>query len=101
MKENNTHEGCIEQINRLYRQHLYDGSKPVFDQLGRLRLDDLEMRPSVQEAAQSLWLQANTENLDEISDYAGYRRDFLKLFGFGLEGVDYEADIDPVVEFNA
>ena len=66
-----------------------------------MRLDDLEMRPEVQEIARTLWDQADTDNLDDFSDFAGYREDFLKLFGFGLEGVDYEAEVDPVVEFDS
>ncbi len=100
MRQNGTHEGCIEQIYRLYDEHLFNGAEPVFDESGRMRLDDLEMLPEVQEAAKSLWVQVNTENLDEISDYTGYRQEFLKLFGFGIEGVDYGADLDPVLEFD-
>ena len=65
-----------------------------------MRIDDLEMRSDIQKTATELWNQVTTENLDEISDFAGYRSDFLKQFGFGIPGVDYEADVDPVVEFS-
>ncbi len=99
MKENGAHEGCIEQIYRLYRDQLFNGSKPQFDEAGRVRLDDLEMRPEVQKMAQDLWNEADTENLDKFSDFAGYWEDFLRLFGFGLEGVDYEAETDPELDF--
>ncbi len=101
MKEKGTHEGCIEQVYRLYQDHCYNGSRPAFDEEGRVRLDDLEMRPEVQETTNSLWAKVNMDNLDQFSDYAGYQEEFLRLFGFGLEGVDYEVEIDPVVEFDA
>ncbi len=101
MKDNGSHEGCIEQIYRLYRDQMFNGSRPKFDEVGRVRLDDLEMKTEVQEIAQSLWNEADTESLDEHSDFAGYREDFLRLFGFGLEGVDYEAETDPNVDFEA
>jgi enoyl-[acyl-carrier protein] reductase / trans-2-enoyl-CoA reductase (NAD+) len=96
MKEKGLHEGCIEQIVRLFRTQLYDGSHPQPDAEGRLRIDDWEMRPDVQEAVAALWSQVTTENIEQISDIAGYRAEFLKLFGFGLPGVDYEAEVDPV-----
>ncbi len=99
MKEKGIHEECVEQIYRLFRTQIYGEGETVFDEEGRVRIDDLEMRPDVQESATKLWHQVTTENLEEISDYAGYRSDFLKLFGFGLPGVDYDADVDPVVEF--
>ena len=68
---------------------------PVFDEGGRVRLDDLEMRPGVQSDVAALWPRVNTENLASLTDIAGYRAEFLKLFGFGLSGVDYEADVEP------
>ena len=100
MKEKGIHEECIEQIYRLFNTHIYGEGETLFDKEGRVRIDDLEMRSDIQKTATELWNQVTTENLDEISDFAGYRSDFLKLFGFGIPGVDYEADVDPVVEFS-
>jgi enoyl-[acyl-carrier protein] reductase/trans-2-enoyl-CoA reductase (NAD+) len=94
MKEHNVHEGCIEQIYRLFSQQLYNGNVPALDEAGRIRIDDLEMDPRIQEAVRKLWGEVSTENLKQISDFEGYRKEFLQLFGFGLEGVDYEAAVD-------
>jgi enoyl-[acyl-carrier protein] reductase/trans-2-enoyl-CoA reductase (NAD+) len=96
MKEQGTHEGCIEQIDGLFRDSLY-GSDPVLDDEGRLRADGKELAPEVQKAVGDLWAQIDTHNLNELSDFAGYRREFLQLFGFEVDGVDYDADVDPVV----
>lgn len=98
MKAKGNHEGCIEQIDRLYRTQMYGGTGLLFDDAGRVRIDDWEMQPDVQEAVSKLWPDVCTENLAELTDIAGYRSEFLKLFGFGIEGVNYEADIDPHVE---
>jgi len=96
MKEKGTHEGCIEQIERLFSDHLASESGPAqLDEAGRIRIDDWEMRDDVQAAVAELWEAVNTENLTEISDFAGYQSEFLRLFGFGLEGIDYEAETDP------
>ncbi len=100
MKEKGINEGCTEQIYRLFHDHLYTAGGPKLDANGRIRIDDLEMREDVQRAAKEYWHQVNSENLDEMSDYAGYQSEFLRLFGFGLDGVDYDADVDPVVEFS-
>jgi enoyl-[acyl-carrier protein] reductase/trans-2-enoyl-CoA reductase (NAD+) len=96
MKEQGLHEGCIEQMNRLFAR-LYRERPTPLDAEGRVRLDDWEMRPDVQQAVAGLWPQVTTENLAALSDIAGYRAEFLKLFGFGLAGVDYEKDVDPHV----
>ncbi len=96
MKADGSHEGCIEQLVRLFRDGLYS-DKPVFDDEGRLRADALELRPEVQEQVASLWNQVTTENLHELTDFRGYQAEFLRLFGFGIDGVDYGADVDPVV----
>ncbi len=98
MKERGLHEGCIEQIDRLYRTQMYGGNALEFDDAGRVHVDDWEMRDDVQAAVAALWPQVNTANLATLTDFAGYRSDFLKLFGFGLAGVDYDADTDPHVE---
>ncbi len=95
MKANGTHEGCIEQIERLFADRLALGKDPQLDEAGRIRIDDLEMQPGVQAAVAELWPQVTTENLPQLSDIAGYRAEFLKLFGFGLPGVDYTAETDP------
>ena len=97
MKEEGIHEGCIEQIQRLYQDRLYTGKPIPTDEKGRIRIDDWEMRADVQEKVATLWKQATTETLPEIGDLPGYKRDFLNLFGFGFEGVDYLEDADEMV----
>lgn len=97
MKARGLHEGCIEQIQRLFADRLAAGARPQLDPEGRVRIDDWEMRPEIQSAVAALWKEVTTENLEALSDIAGYRAEFLKLFGFGLPGVDYEADADPIV----
>ncbi|MDI6047134.1 enoyl-ACP reductase FabV [Flavobacterium yafengii] len=101
MKEEGIHEGCIEQIQRLYQERLYTGNKVPVDEKGRIRIDDLEMRPDVQEKVAKLWIEAVTENLSEIGDLEGYRKDFYNLFGFDVEGVDYKADANEVVNIES
>ena len=95
MKARGTHEGCIQQIQRLFATQMYNGSALTFDEAGRVRVDDWEMRPEVQAEITRIWPQVTTENLAALTDIAGYREEFLKLFGFGLAGVDYEADVEP------
>jgi enoyl-[acyl-carrier protein] reductase/trans-2-enoyl-CoA reductase (NAD+) len=95
MKAQGTHEGCIEQIQRLFATQVYAPSGPGFDESGRVRVDDLEMKPDVQAAVARIWPGVTTETLGETTDIAGYRREFLKLFGFGLAGIDYGAEIEP------
>ncbi|WP_281228847.1 enoyl-ACP reductase FabV [Flavobacterium aquiphilum] len=97
MKEKGIHEGCIEQIQRLYQQRLYTGEPILLDEKGRIRIDDWEMREDVQDQVAKLWLEATTENLAKIGDLEGYRTDFYNLFGFGLDGVDYKADTNEIV----
>jgi enoyl-[acyl-carrier protein] reductase/trans-2-enoyl-CoA reductase (NAD+) len=97
MKEKGIHEGCIEQIQRLYAEKLFAGSLIPTDEKGRIRVDDLELRPDVQEKIAKLWQDATTENLSEIGDLEGYRNDFHNLFGFGFDNVDYNADADEMV----
>ncbi|WP_114194453.1 enoyl-ACP reductase FabV [Edaphovirga cremea] len=97
MKEQGTHEGCIEQVYGLYKESLY-GSAPLIDEEGRLRADYKELDTQIQNSVQQLWDKVNNENLYEITDFAGYKKEFLHLFGFGIEGVDYEADVAANVE---
>jgi enoyl-[acyl-carrier protein] reductase/trans-2-enoyl-CoA reductase (NAD+) len=95
MKERGVHEGCIEQIDGLFRDSLY-GAEPHLDEEGRLRADRKELDPAIQDAVAKLWDGISTENLRQRSDFAGYKQEFLQLFGFEVDGVDYEADVDPV-----
>lgn len=97
MKEKGIHEGCIEQIQRLYADRLYNGSEVPVDEKGRIRIDDWEMREDVQKQIAQLWGESTTENLVEIGDLAGYKQDFLNLFGFGFEEVDYNLDTNEMV----
>ena len=98
MKAEGIHEGCIEQIQRLYQQRLYSGQAVPTDDQGRIRIDDWEMREDVQDRVAALWKESTTESLPEIGDLAGYKQDFLNLFGFGFEGVDYLADANEMVQ---
>jgi enoyl-[acyl-carrier protein] reductase/trans-2-enoyl-CoA reductase (NAD+) len=97
MKAEGIHEGCIEQIQRLYAQRLYTGDAVPTDDKGRIRIDDWEMREDVQAKVAALWKESTTESLPEIGDLAGYKQDFLNLFGFGFEGVDYLAEANEMV----
>jgi enoyl-[acyl-carrier protein] reductase/trans-2-enoyl-CoA reductase (NAD+) len=94
MKAEGIHEGCIEQIQRLYAQRLYTGKPVPTDEKGRIRIDDLEMREDVQAKVAVLWEQATTESLSEIGDLKGYKNDFSNLFGFAVDKVDYLADVN-------
>ena len=99
MKEQNIHEGCIEQINRMFRTQLFKDGGADLDDVDRIRMDDWELRDEVQNKVKELWPQVTTENLFELTDYQGYKDEFLKLFGFGVEGIDYESDVDTLVNF--
>jgi enoyl-[acyl-carrier protein] reductase/trans-2-enoyl-CoA reductase (NAD+) len=99
MKQAGTHEGCIEQIDLLFRENLY-GTKPLIDSEGRWRVDYKEMEPAIQKAVAELWQQVTTENVSQLADFSSYKTGFLQLFGFAVSGVDYDADTDPVVSIN-
>ncbi len=94
MKKKGTHEGCIEQVHRLFTTRLYASGGPLLDEEGRIRLDDWEMDREVQSAVEKLWPQVTTENIRQISDLDGYQKEFLRLFGFGFSEVDYEAPVN-------
>jgi enoyl-[acyl-carrier protein] reductase/trans-2-enoyl-CoA reductase (NAD+) len=98
MKAEGIHEGCIEQIQRLFQDRLYSGRAVPTDDQGRIRIDDWEMREDVQAEVAQLWKESTTESLPEIGDLAGYKQDFLNLFGFGFDGVDYLADTNEMVQ---
>lgn len=102
MKKAGTHEGCIEQIDRLFRTRLYTGAPISVDADGLIRIDDWEMDPKVQAEITDLWDQVTGENLGQLCDVKGFEQDFLQLNGFGLPGVDYEAEIpSDVLEHGA
>ena len=99
MKSNNSHEGCIEQLYRLFTEGLYT-EQPRLDQEGRLRMDELEMVAEVQENVANAWAQISTENMNELTDFSGYKHEFLSLFGFDVDGVDYDAEVAPDVKID-
>lgn len=96
MKEAGTHEGCIEQVYGLFRDSLY-GAAPKLDEEGRLRADAKELVPDIQAQVEVIWDQVTTENLNDITDFVSYKQEFMRLFGFEVDGVDYEAEVDPLV----
>ena len=97
MQQAGTHEGCIEQLHRLYTECLYTDS-PRLDEASRLRVDDLELDPVIQAEVEAIWPQVTSENLNDLTDFALYQSEFLKLFGFGIDGVDYAQETSPLVE---
>ena len=97
MKTKGIHEGCIEQIQRLYSERLYKGNTIPLDDKGRIRIDDWEMREDVQLEIAKLWQESTSENLEKIGDLEGYSTDFYNLFGFKVPGVDYTADVNELV----
>jgi len=101
MKEEGVHEGTTEQIQRLFAERLYAGGEVPVDEKGRIRIDDWEMRDDIQEKVAALWTQASTENLAEIGDLEGYRKDFYNLFGFDIQDVDYNKDANEMVKINS
>ncbi|MGJ8658119.1 MAG: enoyl-ACP reductase FabV [Akkermansiaceae bacterium] len=94
MKAKGLHEGCIEQIQRLFQDRLY-GSDLQLDENDRIRIDDWEMREDIQAAVAKSWETITNENLADLADFDGYQQEFLKLFGFGIDGVNYDADTNP------
>jgi len=96
MKKAGTHEGCVEQIERLFRERLYTGKPVPVDATGLIRIDDWEMAPAVQAEVAGLWDKVNGDNLRELCDVKGFEEDFLQLNGFAIPGVDYEAEIDAM-----
>ncbi len=97
MKEKGTHEGCIEQVDGLFRESLY-GTEPHLDADGRLRANYKELQPDVQDTVKDLWNKVTNENLYQLTDFTGYKTEFLRLFGFEIDGVDYEQDVNPDVQ---
>ncbi len=97
MKEKKLHEGCIQQMYRLYRDYLFAGTPANVDDQGRIRMDDWEMRADVQKEVAEAWQKVTTENLREFADVDGFRQEFLRHHGFGMPGVDYTRDVEPDV----
>lgn len=97
MKEKGLHEGCIQQMYRLFNQKLFIENR-VTDEFGQLRLDDLEMRPEIQSEVSKIWETISNENIDSVADIEGYWNDFYELFGFGFDNVDYDADVEVDVK---
>jgi enoyl-[acyl-carrier protein] reductase/trans-2-enoyl-CoA reductase (NAD+) len=95
MKEKKLHEGCIQQMYRLYHDFLFTDSPPKADDKGRIRIDDWEMRADVQKEVAELWEKVTTENLKQLADIDGFRQEFLRHHGFGMPGVDYTQDVEP------
>lgn len=96
MKDKNLHEGAIEQITRLFQKNLYDDNSAI-DEQGRIRIDELEMRPDVQNEVINIWQKVNSDNVDELTDIAGYRQDFHRLFGFDFSTINYDAEVEQMV----
>lgn len=99
MNQKGTHEGCIEQIVRLFKDRLFGENKEL-DLDGRIRVDDWEMDPDVQQKVADIWPQVTTENLKELTDFNIYQKEFLELFGFGIERIDYNEDVNVEKEIN-
>ncbi len=99
MKEEGVHEGVIDQIDRLFRTRL-TLENPGTDDARRLRVDDWELREDIQDKCVALWPQVTSENVFELTDYAYYKQEFMRLFGFEIEGIDYEADVATEVPFD-
>jgi enoyl-[acyl-carrier protein] reductase/trans-2-enoyl-CoA reductase (NAD+) len=97
MKSRGLHEGCMEQIARLFVDHLYTDAPPPRDEVQRIRIDDWEMRPDIQNTVTRAWDLVNSRNVERWADLKGYREDFFKLFGFGREDIDESVDVNPVV----
>ena len=96
MQEEGTHEGCIEQLARLYKECLYS-KNPRLDKNNRYRVDELELNTKTQAKVEDIWNMVDTDTLAEFSDFAAYQSEFLRLFGFGIDGVDYDVDVSPLV----
>ena len=96
MKEQGVHEDCLQNVSRLFRSWVAGDGLVETDESGRLRVDDWELRQDVQVEVRRRWAAAHTDNIMELSDLAGFRRDFLRVFGFAVDGVNYESEVSPL-----
>lgn len=96
MAEEGTHEGCIEQLARLFKECIYS-NQPRLDEANRYRVDELELRSETQRKVEGIWEKVEESTLNELTDFHIYQAEFLRLFGFGLDGVDYAADVSPLI----
>jgi enoyl-[acyl-carrier protein] reductase / trans-2-enoyl-CoA reductase (NAD+) len=101
MKAKGNHEGCIEQMYRLFADRLYTGGEIPVDDQNRIRIDDWELEEDIQTEIEKLWLEVSSDNLSQLTDIQGYKDDFYHLFGYNFDGIDYDADVDPNVTINS
>ena len=101
MKQNGLHEGCIEQIYRMFHDRIYTDGDVVTDENHLIRMDDYEMKPEIQEAVFDMWNNVSENNINEIADIAGYWHEFYEIFGFEIDGVDYDADVNTVRQISS
>ena len=100
MKEQGTHEDCIDQTARLFNSRLFAGGDVPVDESGRVRLDDWELTDEVQDYVRQHWHEISNDNFEKLTDFSGYRQAFLSMHGFDVAGVDYSADVDANVSMN-
>jgi len=100
MREEGLHEGCIEHIYRLFDEKVYTDKAVPVDDANRIRNDDWELREDIQNYCKDLWPKVTTENLSTLTDYDLYKTEFMQLFGFHVDGVDYSQDVDPIINFD-
>lgn len=93
MKQNGTHEGCIEQMQRLFNARFYSEDGVETDEQRLIRMDDWELAPEVQQQVSEIMADMNADNFTQLGDYTGYKQDFMELNGFGFAEVDYQQDI--------
>lgn len=99
MKQQGIHEDCIEQMHRLFEDRLYTSGPTPTDEANRIRLDDLEMGAEIQKKVFEIWPAVTTENLEQLTDFAGYQKNFLQLFGYGYEGINYDEETEIELNF--
>jgi enoyl-[acyl-carrier protein] reductase/trans-2-enoyl-CoA reductase (NAD+) len=99
MKDRDCHEDCVAHIHRLFREQLYSNQPMRTDEIGRIRMDNYELDVDIQSEVQRRWSIITTDNVADLADLRGFRDDFFRLFGFGIENVDYDADIELMIGY--